>query len=140
MRIGDTFSTIKSVKEGIAVSPVGIFSDLENNPTSEFSSHFKRSCYHTMPVKRLSPIYSSLLFMIIDAWCIMMQKMCFGEYNLEIFLIGNISWNTAIGITLSGPNIDDNLEVDVPIFFYINLTLTVYLKQSCPEDYFEIPK
>jgi hypothetical protein len=67
MRIGDTFSTIESVKEGIAVSPVGIFSDLEKFPASEFSSHFKRSCYRTMPVQRLSPLYSLLLFMIKDA-------------------------------------------------------------------------
>jgi hypothetical protein len=28
-----------------------------------------------------------------------------------------ISWNTAIGITLSEPIIDDNLEVDVPKIF-----------------------
>ncbi len=34
MRIGDTFSTIEFVKEGIAVSPVGIFSKLEKNPAS----------------------------------------------------------------------------------------------------------
>jgi hypothetical protein len=34
MRIGDTFLTIEQVKEGIAVSPVGIFSKLEKFPAS----------------------------------------------------------------------------------------------------------
>ena len=71
----------------------------------------------------------------------MMQKMSFGEYTLEIFQIGKISWNTAIGITLSEPIIDDNLEVDVPENFLILkiFPLTVYLKPSGPTDYFEIP-
>jgi hypothetical protein len=48
----------------------------------------------------------------------MMQKMCFGEYTLEIFLIGFFS-NTAIGIILSEPIIDNNVEVDVQENFLI---------------------
>jgi hypothetical protein len=64
----------------------------------------------------------------------MMQKMSFGEYTLEIFL-------NAIGITLSEPNIDDISEVDVPEIFLILkiFPLIVYLKPSGPTDYFDIP-
>ncbi len=60
---------------------------------------------------------------------------------LGTFLNWKISWNTAIGITLSEPIIDDKLEANVPDFFLIlkNFPLTVYLKPSGPTEYFEIP-
>jgi hypothetical protein len=57
----------------------------------------------------------------------MMQKKHFNEHP-------------AIGITVSEPIIDDNLEVDVPEIFLIlkKFPLKVYLKPSGPTDYFEI--
>ncbi len=106
-----------------------------------FFSYFQRSCYHTMPIKRLSSLYSSLLFKVIDAWCMMMQKMHFGEYTLNFFWNWKNSSNTAIGITLSEPIIDDNLEVDVPEIFLTlkKFPLIVYLKPSGRTEYFESP-
>ncbi len=106
-----------------------------------FCSNFQRSCYHTMPVKRLSSLYSSLLFTIIDAYCMMMQKMSLGEYTLKFFLnwknfLKHCHWNHFIrthywwyfGSRCSGKF--SNFE---------KFTIGSLSKPSGPTDYFDIP-